>query len=326
MKNLDRVVALTTAFIVSACVPAGQESADQVNLEQQIRARLDSLDARTSFFARHLPTGRELAVRADQPMNSLSVIKIPIMILAYRDAEAGSLDLEERYLIRPEDMRRGSGLLRTFAPGLEPTYRGLITQMIVTSDNTATDIMIERLGLARVNAMLQDLGYEQTRLKKTTGDLFRRTWELLDPANASLSHRQVFGRGFPSDSGAPDRTFRFEGDSTEWLGKMTARETVRLLEQLHSAELASRESTDEMIRILRMQFYSSRLPQRIRFRARVAHKTGDWPPYAGNDVGILYYEGGPTAVAVFTNQNRGDFFELEATIGRVAEDLIDHWH
>ncbi len=80
-----------------------------------------------------------------------------------------------------------------------------------------------------------------------------------------------------------------------------------------------------MIRILRRQFYSSRLPQLIRGRAAVAHKTGDWPPYAGNDVGILYYEGGPVVVSVFTNQNRGDFLELEATIGRIAEDLITTW-
>ena len=52
----------------------------------------------------------------------------------------------------------------------------------------------------------------------------------------------------------------------------------------------------------------------------MAHKTGDWPPYAGNDVGILYYEGGPTVIAVFTNQNTGDFIELESTLGRIAED------
>ena len=95
-----------------------------------------------------------------------------------------------------------------------------------------------------------------------------------------------------------------------------------MLEEIEEGELASRESSDEMIGILRRQLYSSRLPQRLRGRASIAHKTGDWPPYAGNDVGILYYEGGPTVVAVFTNQNRGDFFELEATLGRIAVDLV----
>ena len=300
-------------------------TSDASELAARVAARLDALPARTSLYARHLPTGREIAIRADEPMNALSVIKIPVMVLAYRDAEAGRLDLDERYRIRPEDLRRGSGLLQTFAPGLEPTWRDLLTQMIVTSDNTATDIMIARLGQERVNEMLSELGYQQTRLRATTGDLFRRVWVMADPANAALSHREVFERGFPSDAEASERTFRFEGDPEEWLGSITAREIAGLLAQIHNAEVASRASSDEMIAILERQFYSSRLPRYIRFRASVAHKTGDWPPYAGNDVGILYYEGGPTVIAVFTNQNTGDFVELESTLGRIAEDIVDNW-
>ena len=298
---------------------------DASGLASRVAARLDALPARTSLYARHLPSGREIAVRADEPMNALSVIKIPVMVLAYRDAEAGTLDLDERYPIRPEDLRRGSGLLQTFAPGLEPTYRDLATQMIITSDNTATDIMIARVGQDRVNELLSELGYQHTRLRATTGDLFRRVWVMADPANAALSHREVFERGFPSDAEASARTFRFEGDPEEWLGSITAREIAGLLERIHNGEVASRESSDEMIRILERQFYSSRLPRYVRFRASVAHKTGDWPPYAGNDVGILYYEGGPTVIAVFTNQNTGDFTELESTLGRIAEDIIDSW-
>jgi hypothetical protein len=52
---------------------------------------------------------------------------------------------------------------------------------------------------------------------------------------------------------------------------------------------------------------------------------GDWPPIAANDVGILFHEGGPTIVSVFTNQNRGDFFELEATLGLIAQDIVEAW-
>lgn len=317
---LDRVNA-GPSRVESAQAATGDAS----GLDARVTARLDALPARTSLYARHLPSGREIAVRADEPMNALSVIKIPVMVLAYRDAEAGTLDLDERYRVRPEDLRRGSGLLQTFAPGLEPTFRDLITQMIITSDNTATDIMIARLGRERVNEMLSELGYEQTRLRATTGDLFRRVWVMADPANEALSHREVFQRGFPSDEEASARTFRFEGDPEEWLGSITAREIAGLLAQIHNGDVASRASSDEMIRILERQFYSTRLPRYIRFRASVAHKTGDWPPYAGNDVGILYYEGGPTVVAVFTNQNTGDFIELESTLGRIAEDIVNSW-
>jgi beta-lactamase class A len=316
---------LLASVLLLAVPAAARAQARDTALEARIGARLEALDARSSLYARHLPSGREVAVRADEPMNALSIIKIPVMVLAYRDAEAGQLDLDQRYRVRPEDLRRGSGLLQTFAPGLEPTYRDLITQMIVTSDNTATDIIVRRVGLERVNRMLDSLGYRETRLRATTGDLFRAVWVQADPAHARLSDREVYQRGFPQDSLAARRTFAFEGDSTQWLGRTTAREMSRLLSQIHNAELTSREYSEEMVRILARQLYSSRLPQRISFRAGVAHKTGDWPPYAGNDVGLLLYPGGPVVVSVFTNQNRGSFFELEAAIGRIAEDLLDAW-
>src|SRR4051812_3607490 len=55
------------------------------SLESTIRARLDSMQAHGTFYARQLSTGREVAVRADEPMNTASVIKIPVMVLAFRD-------------------------------------------------------------------------------------------------------------------------------------------------------------------------------------------------------------------------------------------------
>ena len=96
-------------------------------------------------------------------------------------------------------------------------------------------------------------------------------------------------------------------------------------EQIENGEVASEEHCDEMLTILRRQFYSSRLPRRIRFRAPVAHKTGDWPPVAGNDAGIVYGDGGPIVVSVFATQNRGDFSEHEDTEGRIAEMLLEEW-
>ena len=223
-------------------------------LEETIRARLDSLQAQSSFYAKQLSTGAEVAVRADVPMNTASVIKIPVMILAFRDADAGRLDLDQRYVIRAEDLRRGSGLLQTFVPGLQPTLRDIVTQMIITSDNTATDIMIGKVGRDRVNRMLDSLGYRQTRLNATTGELFRQVWVAADPKYASMSDREVFTRGFPNDSGADRRNTAFVADSTKWLGKTTAREIARLLEQLQRGELASQRSTQQMLRILREQF------------------------------------------------------------------------
>ena len=328
-------VAAALVLLCLSCAPAGEEPSDAsaaeeaalpADLQTRVAARLDALDAISTLYAKHLPSGREIAVRADRPMNTLSVIKIPVMVQAFLDDRSGRLDLDRRYVVEADDLRRGSGLIQTFEPGLNPTLRGLVMQMIITSDNTATDMVIEAVGLDRVNALLASEGYAETRLRMTTGDLFREVWVRADPAHASLSHREVFERGFPSDPQAGALTFAFEGDSTVWLGRSTAREMGRLLEQILEAEIADREASDEMVGMLRRQLYSSRLPQRVRWHGvGVAHKTGDWPPIAGNDVGILFYEGGPTVVAVFTNQNTGDFFELEATLGLIAQDIVEAW-
>ena len=318
---------LLTVLLAAGCAPP-QVAVDELpeELQERVEARLNQLDAISSLYAKHLPSGREVAVHADRPMNTLSVIKIPVMIQAFMDDASGRLDLDARRTVRTDDLRRGSGLIQTFQPGLEPTIRGLTTQMIITSDNTATDMMIDLVGLDRVNALLESEGYGETALRMTTGDLFREVWVRADPSHASLTHREVFERGFPSDAGAGERTFAFEGDSTVWLGRTTAREMGRLLEQLHNGHYTDEAATTEMIGILRRQLYTSRLPQRVQWRGvGVAHKTGDWPPIAGNDVGILFYDGGPTIVAVFTNQNRGDFFQLEATLGLIADDIVAAW-
>ena len=311
---------------LAAAVPA-VAGADPVTaaLDKTVRARLDGLQATSSLYAKDLATGREIAVRADEPVNTVSVIKVAIMVLAYRDAEANHLDFDERHVIRPEEMRRGTGILQQFAVGLAPTWRDLVTQMIATSDNTATDILIQRLGIDRVNAMLDAQGFKETRLRMTIGQLFRGAWEQVDAANASLSDHDVFERGFPQGAGADARYLAYVADPSKWFGRTTAREMSRLLERLQNGELAGRASTDAMVRILQQQLYSSRLPQRIRFRVKVGHKTGDWPPIIGNDVGILYPESGPIVVSVFTNQNRGSFADLETTLGKVAEDILEAW-
>ena len=307
---------------------AEAQSLPSEDLEGLIRSRLSTLDARVSVYAQHVPTGREVAIDADEAMNTASVIKIPIMILAYRDAEAGRLDLDERREVTLDDYRRGSGLIQTFTPGLQPTLRDLVRQMIVTSDNIGTDIAIGRVGLARVNGLLAQLDYQQTRLNMTTADLTRRLFVMVDPKYSTFTDRELYELGVPP---VPDEELQrlveqLARDPANWLGRSTAREMSRLLLQLLGGELASAATTEEMLDVLRGQFYDSRLPRFIKEQVMVvAHKTGEILPYVLNDTGIIFHEGGPTVVTVFVNQNRGTLLEVEETIGRIAEALIRAW-
>jgi len=296
-------------------------------LERLIRHRLSALDARVGLHALHVPTGRQVAVNADEPMNTASVIKIPIMILAYRDAEAGLLHLDERYEVTLDNYRRGSGLIQTFTPGLRPTIRDLVRQMIVTSDNIGTDIALGRVGLMRVNEMLTQFGYQQTRINKSTGDLVRRVFVLADPKYSTFTDRELYELGLPPipEDELQQILERVAREPAEWLGQSTAREMSRLLLQLLRGELASAATTEEMLDILRGQFYDSRLPRFIKEQVLVAHKTGEAPPYVINDAGIIFHEGGPTVVTVFVNQNQETVLQVEEVIGRIAKDLVSAW-
>ncbi|MBK6485707.1 MAG: serine hydrolase [Gemmatimonadetes bacterium] len=95
LRQLQPVL-LAAILVVASASPAAAQS-----LDAYVTGQLGQLSAKTSIYAKHLPSGRTIAVRADVPMNTLSVIKIPVMILAFRDAEAGKLDLTARYTIRP---------------------------------------------------------------------------------------------------------------------------------------------------------------------------------------------------------------------------------
>ena len=102
--------------------------------------------------------------RATEPMHSASLIKLPILLTALESASQGKLDLKERIPLKPSDQVTGSGVLHTLQAGLEPTLHDLLTLMIIVSDNTATNMLIERAGLGAVNTFCQQHGFSGTTL------------------------------------------------------------------------------------------------------------------------------------------------------------------
>lgn len=293
----------------------------------EIQRQLDLLKATSSIYAVHPATGRTVAVRADVPMNTMSTIKNAIMLLAYRDAEAGRFNLDERITLREDDRRGGTGLLKRFAPGMSVSYRDLVDQMIITSDNTATELLIVKLGFDRINGMLRELGFVETRLVSSISQYFRNVNVAIAPERAAMSDAEIFRAPALSGPLAVTKRFELAQDSTRWLGRSTAREMTTLLEGIYTARYTSKATSAAMMGHLFGQFYNSRLPATLRYRSdvRIAHKTGDAPPTSGSDVGVIEYPGGPLFISVYTNANRGDFGQLELTIGRIAELLVNRW-
>jgi beta-lactamase class A len=283
-------------------------------------------------------------VRADELFNSASVIKIPVMVLAYQLADQGKLNLNERVEMKRSDYRGGSGVLRQHDVGLAPTIRDLITQMIITSDNSATDMMIAKVGgVARVNQWLKESGYNNLILKQTTYELFRLRYELANPKYKTLTPEDVFALqiGLPAftagreallaevrqaASGVPGNEFnrRMESDQGFWLGAMSPRDTGRMLEAIEKGTIASKVSCDEMKRIMRGQLSGARrIPHFL--NVGVGHKTGDFPPAVANDVGIIYARSGPIVIAFFVQNNTGPYAETEDRMGMVSRLIVDYF-
>jgi beta-lactamase class A len=282
-------------------------------LQRLLEAELARFPGKAGVWVKHLTLGEEAAVRADETFNSASVAKIPVLVLALQMADRGELSLSERITITAADVRGGSGIFRFNDPGLQPTLRDVLLQMVITSDNTATDIAIGKVGgVDRVNAWLRQNGYgDALKLNMTTGELFARYNALPQGANRN------------------DKT---NADHAYWLGEMTPRATGRILESIQRCNdgtaapppIAAKPSCADMIRMLRAQQSGARrLPHFL--SVGVAHKTGDFPPVLANDVGIVFARSGPIVVSFFANAIEGPYAEAEDRIGRIAQLIVAYF-
>ena len=134
-----------------------------ITTREQIDRLLQVLDTQAlgtlGVAARNLATGEEVAWHAERSMPTASTFKFPVLAELFAQAEAGKLDLDERVPLLASDQVGGSGTLRDFQPGVQPTLRDLAALMIVVSDNSATNMLLDRVGgPAAVNAAMQALG------------------------------------------------------------------------------------------------------------------------------------------------------------------------
>jgi beta-lactamase class A len=175
--------------------------------------------------------------------------------------------------------------------------------MVITSDNTATDLAIAKVGgVARVNAWLKETGYaDGQRLVQTTGDLFAK-YNALGPSD--------------------DRNAKTNSDRSYWLGEITPRGVGLMIEAIEKKTIASAAGCDAMLRMMRAQQAGARRLNHF-ISVPVAHKTGDFPPVLANDVGVIYARSGPIVVSFLGNAITGNYGEAEDRIGRFAQQLVE---
>jgi len=231
-----------------------------LDLDAALAAVADRLPGTLGVAIRYLPDGPTFALNADRPFPPASVIKVPVLVEVFAQAATGHLDLAQRIPLRAKDRVGGSGVLQYLGPGLEPSVRDLAELMIGVSDNTATNVLIELVGVAAVNARLRSLGLERTTLAGKLG----LSYPVEDaPANPAIDPQVPSNRGSTT----------------------TPAEMCRLFELLWRGEVVDEEASRAMIRILEHQTFmelARYLPLddlteedgRTASRVRIASKSG----------------------------------------------------
>lgn len=299
---------LLFAGILQAQTAQRQPQAPLDRLRSNIEQIAKSVDTHWGIYIRCLDTNEEIGLNADETMDTMSVIKVPLMVEAFRQIESGELSLEDRYTLKGFDRRPGTGIIRKLDDGAVLTVKDLLTLMIIVSDNTATDVLFEKVGgIGPVNRLMRSYGLNTIRATGTADVWFKALAAAPSAAQFHNEGKTPFGLSSPRDMG-------------------------KLLERIAVGEAVSKKASDQMIEIMNGQIYRTRIPRYVG-GFQTPHKTGDMVPFIANDAGLLINDKHKVVISIFTAKNNvsaglptnlmGNY--IEDGIGRIAEHVANYF-
>ena len=278
-----------------------------------------SADAVGHLYAKELGTdGPAVVHRADDPVVLASVFKVAVLIAYARAVAAGELDPRERTTVTARYRIGGVGMAG-FADDVEASWHDIASNMMVISDNAATDVLYHRLGDAAVQRVLADLGLEHTRIIGCCEDLFASVIEDLGATDASDVEALLAAAG--ADALVACRMLDPLQTSAS-----TPRDVARMLEPLWTDVAAPAEISETVRGIMSRQVWPHRLSSGFPDGVTIAAKTGTVPTWR-NEAGVVTYpDGRRYVVTVFTRANRLDDRQpaVDASIGRAAFAAVEH--
>ena len=219
-------------------------AADPASLEDRIAPLAKDHKGKIAVAVKNLRTGEEYYLNADEPMPTASLIKLPVMVETYWQAEEGKVSLDKMLTLTKDDKVPGAGVLTdSFSPGATFALRDAVRLMIAVSDNTATNKVLDEIGIASPGKRMESLGLKNTRIN---AKVFKGSTTSIDP----------------------ERTKKYG------LGSTTAREMVQLLEMIHQRKVASEKACEEMLGILQKNQDNEKIVRFLPPGVSVAHKTG----------------------------------------------------
>ena len=264
-------------------------------LDRRVRAEVAGFKGNVYLYAKNLDTGAVYDLGGDEPVRTASTIKVAVMVEAFARVAEGKAQWSDELVLGKEARYAGSGVLQDLTDGLRLTLRDAVTLMMTVSDNTATNMVLDRLSTDAVNARMESLGLKQTRIMRRVGG------------------------GGVSKEGQTEAGKRFG------LGRTTPRELATLLERLERGEVVSPAVSKEMIDLLKREQTTDGIWRNL-WRVPKATKSGALDALRSN-VGVIYHPRGRIALAVTCD----DMPEPEWTpdnpalllMSRLSEIIID---
>jgi beta-lactamase class A len=290
--------------------PKPPVAADQTTLEARIKPITDKHKGKIAVAVKNLATGEGYVLNAEEVMQTASLIKLAVMVEAYRQLDAKKVDFAKTLTLTKDDKVPGAGVLTShFSDGATFPLKDAVRLMIVFSDNTATNMVLDQIGIKAVNDTTKELGLPETRIN---AKVFKGSTTSVDP----------------------ERTKKYS------LGSTSAAEMVKLMELIHDGKAASAEACQAMLTHMKANDDKELLVRHLPPGTAVAHKTGATNKVR-TDAGIMYVPDPthtpkekeskrtiPVAVCVLTNENEDERWvrdnAAQVTIGDIGKAVYEH--
>src|ERR1051325_7729584 len=289
MNKLFAAVPLLFLFTVSAAAQS------QTTLDDQVKPLVASFKGKVSLFAKNLDTGETYGLNPDERVRTASTIKIAVMIEAFARVAEGKAKWTDEVVLTKEKKVSGSGILFELSDGLKLTLRDAVTLMMLVSDNTATNLVLDVLTTDAVNARMVSLGFKQIKIMRKVGS------------------------GGESAAGKDPENKKYG------LGMATPREMVLVLEKLERGEIVSPAVSKEMIDLMKREQGRNAIGRSL-WDVEMASKFGALDRLR-SAAGILYTKHGKIAMAISCDDMPETMWSVDnpayLLMSRLSEVLVE---
>jgi beta-lactamase class A len=316
------------AFLLSAQSVEPPQRTER--LRNQIEGTIRAIDGEVGVAAKHLETGEEIFVNGDTYFPMASVFKVPIFVEVMAQILEGRFTLEDEISIQKTDQHLGSGYLSSLdAPGIKLSVRNLVNLMMMVSDNSATDILLTKVGAENVTNRLRSFGLEKITVNRTCQHLIMDAVGMdydkyknlpLDVVVSSLRRER---REDPESYEQASENF-----SQVIKDQSSPKAMNRLLELIFKKEILDEASCDFILSVMmKCQTGERRLKGDLPRYVHIAHKTGTIGGTV-NNAGIVYLPDslGHVAITVFTKDTDDDTQVVEDIIAQISRFVYDYFY